>query len=301
MQDKVQVTVYIPTKDRCQLLQRAVESVLTQSYSNVELLVVDDNSTDETLAYLEKLSKNDKRVRYFTNKETKGACYSRNLAIKNAKGYFVTGLDDDDYFCRDRILQLVEAYDEKYAFVCANISELKENGDLIDRNFGLHSGEFGLEQMLNYNVVGNQVLTTKDNLNEIGGFDNDMPSFQDYDTWVRLLRKTSLAYKIPERNYVLATEHGGIRISSSNDNKVSGLEAFIAKNQDIMSKQQLISMQVMRYKVSGNSFRMIDLIRTIHRQNYKAVINLYIIQKVPWIKQFFDHFKKTTAKVSLHE
>jgi len=285
------VSVYLITQNRSGLLKRAIASIFKQDYPTIELVVVDDASTDDTGEVVKELQLQHDFI-YLRNEHVSRACFSRNRAIEAASGYYVTGLDDDDYFCSDRVSQLVASYDEKYAFVCANVQELMGNGDLIDRNFGFQAGEFGLEKMLNHNLVGNQVLTTKEKFEAIGGFDINMPAFQDYDTWVRLLRKTPLALKIAARNYVLETDHGGIRISSSNNKKLEGYEMFIAKNSDILSKQQLKSMQVMKCKVSGKAFGLFDLLSHIHRHNYKSAINLYLVRNTPWVKSAIDRFKK---------
>ena len=86
MQNNTQlITVYIPTYNRVELLKRAVNSVLSQSYQNFELIIVDDCSPDETIKYLEKLSSNDKRILFFQNVKNSGACVSRNKAISEAK------------------------------------------------------------------------------------------------------------------------------------------------------------------------------------------------------------------------
>jgi len=104
MNENPLVTVYIPTYNRLELLKRAVKSVLDQDYSNIELIVVDDGSSDGTVDYLECVSQADQRVRYFVNEVNSGACVSRNKAIWAEKGEFITGLDDDDYFLNDRII-----------------------------------------------------------------------------------------------------------------------------------------------------------------------------------------------------
>ncbi|NRD74695.1 glycosyltransferase [Shewanella sp. VB17] len=277
------VSVYLITQNRSRLLKRAIESVFKQDYLAIELIVVDDASTDDTSEIVEALQQQYSFI-YLKNETISGACFSRNRAITTASGYYITGLDDDDYFYSNRVSQLVSAYDEKYAFVCANVQELMNSGELIDRNFGYQSGEFGLDKMLNYNLVGNQVLTTKAKFEEIGGFDVNMPAFQDYDTWIRLLRYHPLALKISARNYVLDTDHGGVRISSSNKKKLKGYNMFIDKNLDILSKQQLKSMQVMKCKISGKRFGLLDFFAYIHKNNYKSVINLYLVRNMPWIR-----------------
>ncbi|WP_108947137.1 glycosyltransferase [Shewanella halifaxensis] len=285
------VSVYLITQNRSSLLKRALESLFVQDYPAIEVIVVDDASTDDTFEVVSELQQKY-AFSYLRNDSVSGACFSRNRAINSAKGYYITGLDDDDYFCVSRVSELVAAYKEQYAFVCANVQELMGNGDLIGRNFGFQAGEFGLEQMLNHNLAGNQILTTKAKFLAVGGFDVDMPAFQDYDTWVRLLRVTPLALKIPSRSYVLETDHGGVRISSSNNKKLAGYERFISKNMDILSSRQLKSMHIMKCKVSGRKFSFIDLLTYTHKQNYKSAINLYIVRNMPWFKRSLDSLKK---------
>lgn len=105
------VTVYIPTFNRVELLKRAVESVRQQTYQNLEIIIVDDCSNDNTHGYLEEITKRDSRIRYFIKEKNSGACVSRNIAIDNAKGEFITGLDDDDYFLKNRIAEFITYID----------------------------------------------------------------------------------------------------------------------------------------------------------------------------------------------
>ena len=95
------VSIYLPTYNRCALLRRAVDSVLAQTYTNWELIIVDDRSTDGTRAFLEDLQKLDPRVKCVFKTDTgevAGVQVSRNIAINMAKGRYITGLDDDDFF-----------------------------------------------------------------------------------------------------------------------------------------------------------------------------------------------------------
>ncbi|ENM5895056.1 glycosyltransferase family 2 protein, partial [Vibrio mimicus] len=112
------VSIYMPTHNRANLVVRAVESVLKQSYKNIELIVVDDGSSDNSYELLSKIK--DNRLIILRNDKPKGACYSRNRAIEQATGKYITGLDDDDYFNENRIEILLRAFDENYSFVCDN-------------------------------------------------------------------------------------------------------------------------------------------------------------------------------------
>jgi glycosyltransferase involved in cell wall biosynthesis len=102
------VSIYMPTKNRLDMLKAAVESVRNQSYENVELIVVDEASTDGTAEYLKSISEVDSRIKVFRNEISRGACYARNIAIRASNGEFITGLDDDDEFKCNHISALVD-------------------------------------------------------------------------------------------------------------------------------------------------------------------------------------------------
>ena len=104
------VTVYIPTYNRKFLLERAILSVLNQTYHNIEVIVVDDGSIDGTRELLVEMAKKDNRLHYYFKENNSGACKSRNIAIANANGFFITGLDDDDYFEKNRVESFVEYF-----------------------------------------------------------------------------------------------------------------------------------------------------------------------------------------------
>lgn len=272
------VTIYLITHNRKHLLERAIDSVFKQTYSNVELIIVDDASTDGTELLVAELN-NKYPFKYIKNASNMGACYSRNLAIHTAQGKYITGLDDDDYFGETRIQDFMDAYQEEYAFICANITEVKDDSKHgIKRYFGLKEGEFTLEQLLHNNLVGNQVFTSKEKWLEIGGFDPEMPAFQDYDTWVRFLKKYQKALKINKHNYFLHTQHGGERISSSVERKLSGYQKFMDKHQAVMSTRHNKSMHLLYLKVSGNKVSLRQLIKLTNLSNYKTSISMLLMK-----------------------
>src|SRR5512143_3860267 len=94
----MQVSVYLPTRNRAASLRRAIESVLAQTYADFELIVVDDGSSDGTREVLESVQRSDARVRAIHHSVSRGAPASRNAAIAAAHGEWLTGLDDDDEF-----------------------------------------------------------------------------------------------------------------------------------------------------------------------------------------------------------
>ena len=107
----------MPTYNRSEMMQRAVNSVLAQDYPNFELLIVDDCSPDNTWQVLNDLYGEHPQIRLFRQEKGQGACAARNMAIKAAAGEFVTGIDDDDEFLPNRLSSMMAAYDDQYSCV----------------------------------------------------------------------------------------------------------------------------------------------------------------------------------------
>ncbi len=97
------VSIVCPTYNRAAYLAEAVESVLKQSYKNIELIVVDDCSTDSTPILMEYFCKKDKRVKYIVNRHNEGISCARNIGIKASNGSYIAVMDSDDIMSPDRI------------------------------------------------------------------------------------------------------------------------------------------------------------------------------------------------------
>jgi|26BtaG_2_1085354.scaffolds.fasta_scaffold05090_4 glycosyltransferase involved in cell wall biosynthesis len=214
------VTVYIPTYNRVDLLERAVTSVLKQTYINLEIIIVDDCSIDDTHDYLEELAKREKRVRYFIQEKNSGSCASRNIAIKNAKGFFITGLDDDDYFEESRIEDFISKWKKKSINTKVLYSlygrENEKNPSKAKRIFKrmFFKKKVDSKDLLYFFYTGNQIFTEtkllQDNL-----FDVSLPAWQDFECFYRLLDNYDCnAELIYKKNYIVDTSHEYERIST---------------------------------------------------------------------------------------
>ncbi len=111
------ISVVIPSYNRATLIGRAIESVLQQTYSNIEIIVVDDASTDETESVVKRI-KNDK-LHYIKLKKNGGACKARNVGIRASKGEYIAFLDSDDIWNTDKLEKQMKILQEKKAKVVA--------------------------------------------------------------------------------------------------------------------------------------------------------------------------------------
>lgn len=228
------VSVYIPTKDRVTSLAAAVESILSQTYENLEVIVVNDGSTDGTELYLADLCARDSRVKAINNSNPQGAPAARNRAINEAHGYFVTGLDDDDRFLPERIATFV-AYWEL----------LEKNGvkpsclysqDLIIESEGKtritkKPGYVEYEDLFAHNCLGNQIFSTRANLIEAGLFDESLLAWQDLEFFMRVVKCFGPARLLDMATQVFDDSPRPDRISKKSRTKIdSAFSQVVAKH-----------------------------------------------------------------------
>ncbi|HIF9062225.1 TPA: glycosyltransferase [Photobacterium damselae] len=247
------VTVIITTYNRVALLERAIESVLNQSFKNYELIISDDCSTDGTSYLCRKYTEQYSFIKYICNDKNSGANVSRNNALKIAQGKYITGLDDDDYFEKERLSVLLERFDEsKYSFICANIKilyqkEIKNRFNDFDRE--LYKDDLAIE-----NLAGNQILTLTSRLRKIGGFDVNLKRLQDMDTFYRLVLEFGPAIRIGDVLYVIDESHNYSRITKS-QNEYDSYLSFYNKHKLDMSLYARLTNEI-RLKAYGYNFKL---------------------------------------------
>jgi glycosyltransferase involved in cell wall biosynthesis len=209
------VTVYIPTKNRLRLVQRAINSVKCQTYPRIELIVVDDGSTDGSREYLTKEMKAGALKAIFHDGSL-GSSAARNTAIRASKGDLVTGLDDDDYFLSDRrIDSFVEKWNSIGPGFAGAFDSVKVNTHvgIKERHKARIASYTGLRT---HNVVGNQVFAPRSHYLDAGLFDTAMPAWQDWDLWIRMSEQFGPFVNMNQSSYMMDEFHGAERITVQN-------------------------------------------------------------------------------------
>ena len=270
-QNQELVTVYIPTHCRPEMAIRAVNSVLCQTYPNIEIIVCDDGTPIEHTAALRQLL-DDNGAMYLRNEVPMGACHARNRAIAKANGKLITGLDDDDEFKADRISELVEHYKPSLAFVAASYEVVSSTG-VSARMFD--AGNITFDQLLHYNKVGNQVLTETTKLRSVGGFDESFPAMQDYELWLRLCKLYGTAKKLNTTSYILHTEHEENRISSQPGKLLAALELLKNKYQADLQPKHNRTLGILETRLSGKALTFKRGLRAMHVDNYRMILAPY--------------------------
>ncbi|QSI20399.1 glycosyltransferase [Proteus mirabilis] len=211
------VSIVITSFNRGVLLERAIESAISQTYQNIEIIIVDDCSSDtKTIEILKKFDNKNKysNIKIFILEKNKGANYCRNVGINKSTGYFYTGLDDDDYFSKDRVQFLIDNYHDKYGFICTNY--LLVNGKKNKKRF-IGPKTLKKNSLFKINNAGNQIFTTIDKIKSVNCFDTNLKRLQDQDMWIRLLKKYKIAKRFNKANYIMDIDHCFNRITKNNN------------------------------------------------------------------------------------
>lgn len=183
------VSVVLPTHNRARTLRRAIDSVLDQTYSDLEVIVVDDASEDHTKQVVEGIP--DPRVRYLHHEINRGAPAARNTGIYSARGTYVAFQDSDDAWQPDKLTkQMAVVGLADHADEVVYCGMLRQEGGvdryIPDRAVAQRDGDI-LRPLLFSNFVGTPTLLVPCSLlRNIGGFDETLGRFQDWDLAIRL-------------------------------------------------------------------------------------------------------------------
>lgn len=226
------ISAIIPTKNRAELLRRALDSVAAQSYAPVEIVVIDDGSTDNTAAVVDSF-RDGHSITYLKNETSQGAPAARNRGIEAAKGEFIAGLDDDDEWHPERLHQLMEAYDDSFSCITSDVKMQYAHRAVVWHKKAV----IKLSDLLYSNQVGNQVLVERERLLEVDGFDEQLAAAQDYDLWIRLCEAFGAVKNVQEPLQIVHTEHENDRITNP-ASQLEGYLAFYKKHRYKMNRAQ---------------------------------------------------------------
>ena len=189
------ISVIIPLYNSEHLIKETLASVLSQTYQNIEVLVVDDCSTDSSYAIVEELAKKDNRIKLFKNEVNSGAAVSRNVGLKNSTGRYIAYVDADDLWKEDKLEKQIKFLKEnKIGFSCCGYNVINENG--VDQN-----KEIFMPNKVTYKkFLRNTILQTVGIIVDTNIVDKSllvMPLVrrgQDAATWAQILKKGHICY-----------------------------------------------------------------------------------------------------------
>jgi glycosyltransferase involved in cell wall biosynthesis len=232
------VSVVIPTYNRTRLLPRAIRSILRQTYSNIEIVVVDDGSSEDVASVVRRFR--DDRVRYVRHAVNKGLPAARNTGIREARGEVIAFLDDDDEWRADKLEKQVGLIGTHDAVACT----ASVNGFVLRphrrRDITLHDlrkGPFSPSGLLTRTEVLRAVM-----------FDESLAQGEDWDAYIRLAQRYSLAC-VPEP---LVLYNEGQHARMTNQAKVLSLEELEGRAAVLHKHRRFLGEKWFRFHLADN-------------------------------------------------
>lgn len=192
----MKVSIITPTYNCEQYIKKTITSVLQQTYNDWELILVDDFSTDDTLAVCIKIADLDSRIFLYSLDKNSGAAVARNAAMDYASGRYIAFLDSDDLWESHKLeTQLRFMQENDISFCYSSYVQIDEDGGSIRQVTVPPSINY--TQLLKTNVIG--CLTAMYDTDKLGKV--EMPLIrkrQDFGLWLKLLKKVDIAYGVQE-------------------------------------------------------------------------------------------------------
>ena len=187
----------MPSYNCSKFIKKTIESIQCQSYTNWELIIVDDKSTDNSVEKIKELKGDDSRIKLYCQPQNKGAAQARTKAIELAQGDYIAFLDSDDLWLPNKLEKQLEFMQKhNYLFSCTKYQEISEDeqsmGDIIKV---LPKSNYN--QVLKTCPIGNS--TVMYNAKELGTFEvPDIKRNNDFALWLTILKKTEAIYGLDE-------------------------------------------------------------------------------------------------------
>lgn len=205
-QMKPWVTVVCTCFNQETYIEIALKSVAAQQYPNVQLIVIDNASSDQSAERIQTFVDTHPTVTFIQNDQNIGLCRAFNQGLKQAKGHYVIDLSADDVLLPNRLAKQVERFEQlppEYAVVFSNAAYIDAGGRFLAYHYPVNSNEEALKPVVSgyifrkilekYYICTPTMMMRRSVLNELGGYDESL-DYEDFDFWVRSARHYAYGY-----------------------------------------------------------------------------------------------------------
>ncbi len=296
-------SVVIAVYNKAKYLKKTLDSVLSQSYTNFEIIIVNDGSTDESESIIKEYA--DSRISYF-KQTNQGAAAARNTAIKHANEPWIALLDADDYWYDkhlEELNRLIEKYPKEQVFTTA--SEVERNGTIFPSHYQLIMDENEQDALLDYfpNSYSSSLLhssTTvlhKDVFEKVGYYDNNIKSGQDTDLYIRIALKYRVVFskKITARYILLADGLFSTTTNTSHKANLDRYDPFIDTHKGLRKFLSLNRYSIALFaRLNGDTESFRRLRSKIHlddlnnKQRFLLKAPLFLVKILLWFKKSME-------------
>ena len=238
------VSVILPTYNRAHTLLRSIESVLNQTYSNFELIIVDDGSTDNTTEVVK--SFNDSRIIYIKKSKNAGPASARNTGINNSRGKYIAFQDSDDEWLKEKLekqILLLEKSDNNVGVVYSSFYKIMSNNNkvLIPKSSIKEKEGWIYKRLLSGNIVGMPVaLIKKECFEKCGNFNENLHALEDWELFLRI----SKDYKFIFINEALVISYESpVSVSKNRINHINAIKTILKENYNEINKNNKLLSQ----------------------------------------------------------
>jgi glycosyltransferase involved in cell wall biosynthesis len=306
------VSIIITSYNRCKYIEKAIKSCLEQDYRNIEIVISDNHSTDNTDEIVKKYI-HDKRIKYFVNDVNIGMLPNFKIATEErATGKYLTYLSSDDYFCNEKFIstgvELINRLEDIVLVVSKNTTLYEDSGEMLEDNkdhiyrYGFMKGEDLFKQFPEWFFPGwGAVLMDKNKLLNTNIFESKAQSL-DYESNLKLMLQGNVAF-IKEPSYVWRLHSSQASGTMNMETLINNLEFIENTYHYAKEMNNKINFDEWRHQVyysylNGVARRMINRKEELSsflayvKNNKKITINILTSPKFFLLIQLYKHYHK---------
>lgn len=222
------ISIVLPVYNGERFLRESINSILSQTYSNWELLILDDCSTDKTPDICKEYAQQDSRIKYIRNESNLRLPRNLNKGFSLAKGTYLTWTSDDNRYRPNALAVMYSALNKNenvhFAFSSMRIMDAEDND--IEKYIVCQKN---IKRIVGFNIVGACFLYKREVYEAVGDYDHEMILVEDYDYWQRIFMKFK-AIAIPEILYDYRRHDGALTSTMRQEQFNTNLEKMLLKN-----------------------------------------------------------------------
>lgn len=279
MNDIPLISVIIPTYNRASLIKRSAQSVLNQTYKNLELIIVDDGSTDNTEEVINSIK--DERIVY-VKQQNQGCCAARNKGIDLAKGEYIAFQDSDDVWHSDKLEKQIETLKQNNADVV--FCKIFKHGNIV-KKIEPRQIKLGFlpKDILPINIFP-QTLFGKKEIFLNNKFDENMKAIEDFEILLRIQKKCSI-FCMNEAmvDYYVQPDS----ITQKNEQRINYLKKVLNNNKTFLTQYSFNSLELLAKMFMGTAFQIKDVQKRNEALDFVFSINaskkiklIYFLNKI---------------------
>jgi len=220
---KPKISVIMPIYNCEEYLKEAVESILNQTFTDFEFIIVNDGSVDKSLSILREFEQKDKRIKIIS-RENRGLIYSLNEGVKLAQGKYIARMDGDDISLPERFEKQVKFMEDNKLVVCGTWATVIDSFGNIIRYYTyppIGNNRIRLYSFFHCPFIHPSTMLEKNVLEKVGGYKN-YKNIEDYELWTRIIYKNNIG-NIGEMLMKYRIHNNQITKNNKKEMKIKGL------------------------------------------------------------------------------